>query len=134
MANKQKGEVPITLGDLDLVLKFDTNAIAELETALDSDYVSIMGALSDEKVSMRFVRAALFAGLQHDRRYARGLSLKKIGKFITMENFSELLGSVIRALLLMQGVDPDAIDEMLGGDVESDPTKVIEASTKDPSP
>jgi hypothetical protein len=128
MANKHRGEVPFQLGDLDLVLKFDTNAIAELETALDDHFTSIMSSLQEGDVSIRFIRAAIFAGLQHDKRYSRGMTLSKVGKLITFENLAELTGVIAKAILLMQGADPNKIDEMMGGAAASDPTK----ETKDP--
>lgn len=65
MANPHRGTVAIEIGGKDRTLKFDLNALAEVEDKLK------LGGINDvipllERVSIRTVRCLLWAGLIHE--------------------------------------------------------------------
>jgi tail tube GTA-gp10-like protein len=65
MANPVKGEVEFALGKKVYTLKFSTNAMCELETALGGNVVELAHSMSDPaKMSIRTIRTVFWAGLR----------------------------------------------------------------------
>lgn len=108
MANIHRGEYTVKINGVDFVLKFDSNAFAELEDALGESMQSLLSDI-DEKISFRFVRAALYAGMLHDRRFKPGKwTLEKAGSLITMQNMGEIAAGVMYAIAsAVSGKSPD---------------------------
>lgn len=98
MANIRKGEAPVKIQGVDFVLRFDMNAFAELEGALNEPLHAIL-AEAETKMSFRFVRAALYAALCHDRRFKGKWTLERAGNMLTNENIAEITQALIGALI-----------------------------------
>jgi hypothetical protein len=65
MANPHKGEVEFTLGKKVYTLKFSTNAMCEMETALGGNVVELASMMADpSKLSIRTIRTVFWAGLR----------------------------------------------------------------------
>lgn len=79
MANKQKGLVEIELGGKTRTLNYDLNAIAELE---DKTGVEVSD-MAEMKMSIKNVRAMLWAGLIHEDE---DLTEKEVGAMVNMHN------------------------------------------------
>ncbi|EGK10291.1 hypothetical protein HMPREF9374_2641 [Desmospora sp. 8437] len=91
MANKQRGYVEVTL-DRRRRLKFDLNALSELEGALGKPVTQ----LNDSTVGMQELRAMVWAGLLHEDP---GLTLRDTGEIIELERIEEITEKVTEALL-----------------------------------
>lgn len=63
MANAQRGEVRLSHDGTDYTLRYDVNAICNLEDALDQPIGAVVESMADSNVSMRLVRAVFQAGL-----------------------------------------------------------------------
>lgn len=90
MANKQRGYVEVTL-DKKRRLKFDLNALSELEDALGKPVTQ----LNDGTVGMRELRAMVWAGLLHEDP---DLTLRDTGELIDLERIEEITEKVTEAL------------------------------------
>lgn len=96
--NKMKGVVEIELGDANRLLKFDMNAIAELEAFFDRPSHKIF----DQKrgVGIREIRGTLWVGLQ---RFHPGVKIEEVGDWLdeVMEEkrFNEVSEAVGTALM-----------------------------------
>lgn len=132
MANKYKGEYEATLGGAKFLLRFDMNALAELEDLLDDSIFNAIG-----RPGIKFLRAALYAGMLHDKQLARGMSLQKAGKLLndmtSQDEMSDLMQGVITAVAKAVGADVQAIEaamaEATGEDSNSeDPTPTGESA------
>jgi tail tube GTA-gp10-like protein len=65
MANAHRGEVEFTVGKKVYTLKFSTNAMCELETAVGGNVIEMANSLSDTaKMSIRTIRTVFWAGLR----------------------------------------------------------------------
>ena len=128
MSNLRRGEFPFTVNGHDFVLKFDMNALAELEGTLGMPLARILED-AQEQLSFRFLRAALYAGLLHDRRFKRdSATLERVGNMITMENFGDLTKAIMIGLTsAISGKHPDELAKSM----EVEATKP-EASSGDP--
>ena len=113
MTNAQRGEATITLGGATFPLRYDMNAIATIETELGGDSVLYTMARGDRMIGIRFLRAALYAGMLHDKEIAKGLTIEKVGKLITGVNIGEVTSVVSRALAATFGLKPQESDDPL---------------------
>lgn len=92
MANPHRGTVAIEVGGKDRTLKFDLNALAEVEDRLK------LGGINDvipllERISIRAVRCLLWAGLAHEDPT---LTEKDVGSWnIDVREVVPLLGQAI---------------------------------------
>jgi hypothetical protein len=59
MTNTMKGEAEIELGASKFVLRYDMNAIAELEHQLDGESINYIMVDASKRVGVRFLRAAI---------------------------------------------------------------------------
>ncbi|SMO48822.1 gene transfer agent family protein [Melghirimyces algeriensis] len=92
MANKQRGYVQIEL-DRPRRLKYDMNALTELEDALDRPVTQ----LNDQSIGIKELRALLWAGLIHEDRE---LTLEGAGELVEMENIQTVSEKVTEAMTL----------------------------------
>ncbi len=112
MVNKYRGETEVELAGAKFKLVYDTNAIAELDDMLGQSTISFM-AEGDKKIGHKFVRAALYAGMLHDKKLEKGMNLKKVGNLINPENMPDLMQQIIKGLMIAWGQDPDKLDELV---------------------
>jgi hypothetical protein len=110
MANTRRGEYPLKIKDVQFTLKFDTNAFAELEGALGEPLHKILED-AENNMGIRFMRAALYAGLYSDPRFKKKFTVEKAGELITAENLTDITESLKYALVsAMTGKTPDEIE------------------------
>lgn len=86
MANKQRGYVNIEL-DKPRTLRYDLNALAELEDATGLDVGEIEKLAQSGKLGMKFIRAFLWAGLIHEDAE---LTIKGVGGMVDLDNMQEI--------------------------------------------
>jgi len=89
MANAQRGEQTLVL-DKERTLKFSLNALVDAEEALGFP-ISELG----DKMSIRAMRALLYAGLKHEDAELTEL---QVGDLITMENMEEVQVALTNAM------------------------------------
>ncbi|MBE7117266.1 hypothetical protein FT641_27220 [Bacillus paranthracis] len=87
MANTQRGESKITLGDKEFDLRYDLNAFVEIEEAMGVP----MSEIGNIKISMKNIRSMLRAGVLHEHPE---MTEREIGSLVTMENFAEVQKAV----------------------------------------
>jgi len=110
MANNRRGEYDFEINGLTLTLKFDMNALAEMEGQLGEDFQRLLDEAGSNP-SVRLLRAALWAGLNNTAKFARKpLSIQKVGSLITQDNFPTLINAVSMAMSSMtSGKTPDEL-------------------------
>lgn len=92
MANPHRGGVAIEVGGKDRTLKFDLNALAEVEDRLKLSGINDVIPLL-ERISIRTVRCLLWAGLFHEDPT---LTEKDVGSWnIDVRDVVPLLGQAI---------------------------------------
>lgn len=104
MANKHRGEVDIEIGGQTRILRYDMNALAELETDLDAS----VGTLFDDP-GIRVMRHALYIGLKAGGM--RRVTVNQVGNWMDfrhMEHYGEKLAEAL-ALALGTG-DEEVVD------------------------
>lgn len=94
MANAQRGEVTLTHGGVDYTLRYDVNAICNLEDALDKPIGEIVASMGEDNVSMRLVRAVFQAGL------SPAVTLETAGQIMSEIGTSQISEKVGRAFSL----------------------------------
>ena len=139
MTTSKRGFVPLDLGGISLQLRFGTNELAELEDLMGIPTHELLQDMVSHAGSRRFLRAALYAGISHDRRFGagrnRGVALTKIGKMMdkcddTEEGLAPVMNAVVKAFFLAFGVDVDAVTEVeQEGDGEQGPLEESPASS-----
>ncbi|MDF2612541.1 MAG: hypothetical protein K0S71_327 [Clostridia bacterium] len=87
MANKQRGEIKITL-DKERVLKFNLNSLVKLEEI----GVNVQSLQDNAKISD--IRSILWAGLVHEDK---DLTLEMIGDMVDMDNLQEVTDAIAKA-------------------------------------
>lgn len=95
MANKQRGYVNINL-DRPRKLRFDTNALAELEDALGQPVT----AFDQGNVGIKTLRAMIWAGLLHE---LPDLTVREAGKLMDDGDLQEISSKLTEALELAFG-------------------------------
>ena len=92
MANAQRGEVALTVGDRDYILRLGTNALCNLEDELGGSVVEIFSGLEKGGVSIKLLRSILYWGLvdQHP-----DLSRADVGNLIDDVGGVEAVGALI---------------------------------------
>jgi len=103
MANPHRGQVAITVGDLELTLSFSVNAICELEDALDLPVSKIAEKLNDpENLRMSLVRTVIWAALQDSHPE---IDMQTAGNIATVAGTAKIMEKVGEAF---QIAFPDA--------------------------
>lgn len=95
MANTQRGESKLVLGGNEYTLRYDLNALVELEDKMGVP-LSEMGEM---KITIRNVRSMLWAGILHENDE---ITEKEIGKFVDMENMEEVQEAISKAFSKVQ--------------------------------
>lgn len=95
MANKERGEAKVVLGDSEYTLRYDLNALVELEDKMGVP-LSEMGEM---KITIRNVRSMLWAGILHENAE---ITEKEIGSHVDMENMEEVQSAISKAFSKVQ--------------------------------
>jgi len=106
MSNPIRGEVEIELGGQTRVLRFDMNALCELEARLQMP----IGKIFDSSfMGIRVIREALHVGLtaKGDRR----LTVKMVGDWMTSDQLEYLGEKLGEALKFALGVDEKELED-----------------------
>lgn len=102
MANQNRGEVDMVVGDTSYRLRFATNEICEIEDLLDSGINEILALLRDPaKVKLGTWRALLWGALRGGQP---GLTLLAAGEVINHATLPVVIEHVVKA---MQAASPD---------------------------
>ena len=111
MANRQRGEFAVELDGKTKILRYDHNAIAELEGILDLDFMDIFKG----PIGFRQHRAFVWAGLLHGDEL---LSIRRVGEWLTpLISEPEQYNSVISAALnAFNAVFPERKEQPVDGE------------------
>ncbi|MHA2248414.1 MAG: hypothetical protein ACXADY_25930 [Candidatus Hodarchaeales archaeon] len=123
MPNPNKAEVSVCLYDKQYILRYDMNALAEVEELYEQPLPQFLSTLKDG-ISVTIIRQLLFFGLQveHADEFP---DVKSAGR--GMKSISEYTGAVSRALTLaMTGKESNEKDE---NSVDPLPKKTGESGT-----
>ncbi len=102
MANPYRGQVEIEIGGRTRALRYDMNALAELEKSLDKPISKIF---DEDNVGINVLRQALFVGLKYsDRRLTPGA----IGGMMDPKRLEYYAERMAEALNIAMGVDEEA--------------------------
>lgn len=98
MANPNRGEVTLTVGDQEYTLSFSINAICELEDVLDAPVAKIADGLNDAStVRMSMVRTVIWAAL---RDHHEDVSIKEAGLIATAAGIPAVMDAIGKAFSL----------------------------------
>lgn len=98
MANPNRGEVALKVGDLEYKLSFSINAICELEDALDMPVAKVAEALNDSaNIRMSMIRTVVWAALR-DRHEA--VTIKEAGQIATDAGIPFVMEAIGKAFAL----------------------------------
>ena len=98
MANSNRGEVSVRVGDDEWTFAFSVNALCELEECLDKPVAQIVKSLGDpEKLRISDVRALVWAALLD---HHEGITLKGAGDVASKVGTMDCLEKVGKALEL----------------------------------
>lgn len=96
MANPNRGEVALKVGDLEYKLSFSVNAICELENAMDKPMSEIVASMN-EAMRMSTLRTVVWAGLQD---HHEGTTLKEAGKIASDAGIAAISDAIGEAFAL----------------------------------
>lgn len=98
MANPHRGEVALTVGDLEYKLSFSINAICELEDALDMPVAKVAEALNDSaSIRMSMIRTVVWAAL---RDHHEAVTVKEAGQIATDAGVPVVMEAIGKAFTL----------------------------------
>lgn len=106
MANPHRGEVGIEIGGKERILKYDMNAIAEMEEHLGASVMSIFDGGGN--VGLRQIRALLYFGMKGGDQ---SLTLKKVGEMCEMPKLGYYTEKILEAITLFFGPSEGQADE-----------------------
>ncbi|MDT0149978.1 hypothetical protein Q9R38_25905 [Priestia aryabhattai] len=89
-ANKERGESKLVLGEKEYTLRYDLNALVELEEKLGVP-LSEMGKI---QITIKNVRSMLWAGVIHQEPE---ITEREIGSYVDMENMEEVQTAITGA-------------------------------------
>lgn len=98
MANPNRGEVALPVGDREYRLSFSINAICELEEALNMPVSKIADGMNDAgSIRMSMIRTVVWAALQdhHD-----GVSVKEAGQIASEAGIPAVMEAIGKAFAL----------------------------------
>ncbi|MHA6641349.1 GTA-gp10 family protein [Mesorhizobium sp. A623] len=106
MANPNRGQVALTVGDLEYKLSFSVNAICELETELDKSVSEIIASIQDPKqLRLSSVRALVWAAL---RDHHEEITIKEAGLIATAAGIQVVVEKIGHAFKLAFPDAPEA--------------------------
>lgn len=82
-ANKERGEAKVVLGGVEHTLRYDLNALVELEEKMGIP----LSEMGETKISIKNVRSMLWAGLIHENA---DLTEVEVGSLVDMDNMAEV--------------------------------------------
>ena len=127
MANTHKGESVVTIGGHEKKLRFDYNAIADLEDLRDRSLTALLEDLGEGNMRFGFIRDALYCGMLWSNRGKKGFTKHSIGKLMVADEMQGYAVALSRALMAAMGVDDAAVEKAIneaGADGEApDPTE-----------
>lgn len=98
MANPNRGEVALKVGDLEYKLSFSINAICELEDAMDMPVAQIADRLNDtENIRMSLIRTVVWAAL---RDHHDDVSVKEAGHIASTVGVPAVMEAIGKAFML----------------------------------
>lgn len=98
MANPNRGEVALLVGDREYKLSFSINAICELEEALDMPVSKVGDILNDpDRIRMSAIRTVVWAALQD---HHEGVSAKEAGQIATDAGIPVVMEAIGKAFAL----------------------------------
>ena len=98
MANQNRGEVALSVGDQSYKLSFSVNALCELEDALDMPVSKIAELLNDgANLRLSIVRTVIWAALQD---HHEGIELKQAGMIATEGGIPTVMNKIGEAFQL----------------------------------
>jgi hypothetical protein len=109
----------LKVGDATMAVAFTTNAQAEYEDEMSCDFTSVTDffarasnkdALGNDKrpqLSVRTMRAMLWAGLKGGSSEGKGVSMKRAGEIIDEVGFEPVMVALSEAVALAFGVEAD---------------------------
>jgi hypothetical protein len=95
MANEQRGEAKLVLGEKEYVLRYDLNALVELEDKMGIP----LSEMGNVQITIRNIRSMLWAGVLHQ---APEVTEQEIGKHVDMENMEEVQTAISKAFNKVQ--------------------------------
>lgn len=126
MANPYKGKKEIMLGGKMHVLKYDLNALVEVQDKLDLNGLNeVLETL--QNMDFKIMRIILWAGLLHEYLDDDGNWIG--GKELTMMQVGKWIGEDL-TVLDVTGVMTDAISRAVGSDKEKNVGKTKVVTTK----
>lgn len=98
MANPNRGEVALLVGDREYKLSFSINAICELEDALDIPVAKVADKLNDAaNIRMSLIRTVVWAAL---RDHHEAVTVKEAGQIATDAGIPVVMEAIGRAFTL----------------------------------
>lgn len=98
MANPNRGEVALLVGDQEYKLAFSINAICELEDAMDMPVAKIADRLNDaENIRMSLIRTVVWAAL---RDHHEDVSAKEAGRIASTVGVPAVMEAIGKAFTL----------------------------------
>ena len=140
--NKMKGDVAFDIDDKKYILRFDHNALIELEDILDKGIVAISNEMqtwqtNPDRMRLKWVRALLYVGL---KRHHPKISLDDVSEIMThspdkaMSVIGEAMGASFGSSSSPQaaGARPTSGDSRNGTGIVSSPsTSPMDTSSMD---
>lgn len=98
MANPNRGEVALLVGDQEYKLSFSINAICELEDALDMPVAKVADKLNDtDNIRMTMIRTVVWAAL---RDHHADMTVNDAGQIATDAGIPVVMEAIGRAFTL----------------------------------
>jgi len=112
MANKQRGYIPIEIGGETYQLRYDFNALAQLDQRLGQSFFKV---LSEGNIGFHVIREALIAGLSNPAN-VRGAATKAIQQ-LEVAKVDYYIDKIFEGLEAAGLIKPkDAEDDDTGGE------------------
>lgn len=108
MANPHRGQVNVKFGTTTYVLRFDMNAIAELEDNLEVGFAKIF---DKDRVGVKVIRECLFVGLKGQHK---NITREWVGKQMSFDQFEYYTTQILKAFEI--GTGQKFLEEESDGD------------------
>lgn len=102
-ANRERGEVEISIDGADRILRFDFNALAKLEHRLG---MSIAKIFEGDKIGLTTIRECLFVGI----RWGKSISSEEVGSMLKLSEVQIYAAKIAEAVALATGGESKSAD------------------------
>lgn len=129
MANRKKGEVDFTVGELELVLRFPTKSMMLYEQASGMSFDRILSRLQEGQAGMSIILPGIAAGISHMKEW-KGQKVDHIvdrvgdlldSQFDSLPDIiTHCLPPLLDAVLLSLGVDQESLQAEMQEKMEAD--------------